>query len=171
PARCCSTILNREEWPPFGTDEPTRRDLLVLLPVDATQRVTDLHLQVIGEDGLEITAPAEKPAPPSDALETRTYANDSGPAAADGHHVVTGWIARVPITLIPTKPWDIGGDRYPLQVTATYQVAGETQPRTFSARAAIEAQVASGIYEMGFASLILPFACFGAAFKRWRHTR
>jgi ABC-type oligopeptide transport system ATPase subunit len=24
PARCCSTILNRDEWPPLGTDEPTR---------------------------------------------------------------------------------------------------------------------------------------------------
>ena len=24
PARCCGTILNRDEWPPFGTDEPTR---------------------------------------------------------------------------------------------------------------------------------------------------
>jgi len=36
PGRCCSTILNRDEWPPFGTDEPTQRDLLVLLPVDTT---------------------------------------------------------------------------------------------------------------------------------------
>ena len=169
PARCCSTILNRDEWPPFGTDEPTRRDLLVLLPVDATQRVTDLRLQVTGESGLEVSVPPDKLSPAPEALETRTYANDSGPAAADGHHIVSGWVARVPVTLIPTKPWDIGGDRYPLRVTATYQVAGEN--RTFSARAAVDAQVASAIYEMGAASLIFPIVCFGAAFRRWRLTQ
>jgi hypothetical protein len=43
--------------------------------------------------------------------------------------------------------------------------------RTFSARAAIDAQVSKAIYEMGVASLILPLVCFGAAFKRWRRTR
>jgi hypothetical protein len=171
PARCCSTILNRDEWPPLGTDESTRRDLLVLLPVDATLRVTDLHIQVMGEDGLEVTASPEGLAPAPEALETRTYPNDLGPAAADGHHVVTGWVARVPVTLTPTKPWDVGGVRYPLRVTATYQVAGESQMRTFSARAAIDAQVASAIYEMGIASAILPLVCFGAAFRRWRLTR
>ena len=169
PARCCSTILNRDEWPPFGTDEPTRRDLLVLLPVDATQRVTDLRLQVTGESGLEVSVPPDKLSPAPEALETRTYANDSGPAAADGHHIVSGWVARVPVTLIPTKPWDIGGDRYPLRVTATYQVAGEN--RTFSARAAVDAQVASAIYEMGAASLIFPIVCFGVAFRRFRLTQ
>lgn len=171
PARCCSTILNRDEWPPFGTDETTRRDLLVLLPVDATQRVSDLHIQVAGENGLEVSADANKLSPAPEALETHTYPSDSGPAAADGHHVVTGWVARVPVALKPTKPWDIGGVRYPLKVTATYQVAGESTPRTFSARAAVDAQVQSGIYEMGVASLILPLVCFGAAFKRWRLTR
>jgi hypothetical protein len=171
PARCCSTILNRDEWPPFGTDEATRRELLVLLPVEATQRVSDVHLQVIGENGLEATASPEAVAPAPEALETHTYANDLGPAAADGHHVVNGWVARIPVTLTPTKPWDIGGVRYPLKVTGTYQVAGESQTRTFSARAAIDAQVARAIYEMGIASLILPLVCFGAAFKRWRRTR
>jgi hypothetical protein len=170
PARCCSTILNREEWPPLGTDEPAQRDLLVLLPVDATQRVTDLHIQVMGENGLEATASPEKLAPAPEALETRTYASDSGPAAADGHHVVTGWVARVPVMLTPTKPWDIGGVRYPLRVTATYRVAGESQMRSFSARAAIDAQVSRAIYEMGIASAILPLVCFGAAFRRWRRT-
>jgi len=169
PARCCSTILNRDEWPPFGTDEATQRDLLVLLPVDTTQRVTDVHIQITGESGLEVTAPADKLAPAPEALETHTYANDSGPAAADGHHVVTGWVARIPITLTPTKPWDIGGVRYPLRVNATYQVAGEN--RTFGARAAVDAQVQSAIYEMGAASLLLPIVCFGAAFRRWRLTR
>ena len=171
PARCCSTILNRDEWPPFGTDEQTRRDLLVLLPVDATQRVTDLHIQVNGENGLEVTADPVKLAPAPETLETRAYANDTGPAAADGHHVVTGWVARVPVTLTPTKPWDIGGVRYPLRVTATYQVAGESAQRTFSSRAAVDAQVSKAIYEMGAASLILPLVCFGAAFRRWRQTR
>jgi hypothetical protein len=171
PARCCSTILNRDEWPPFGTDEPTRRDLLVLLPVDATQRVTDVHLQVVGENGLEATASPNALAPAPEALETHTYANDMGPAAADGHHVVNGWVARIPVTLIPTKPWDIGGVRYPLRVTGTYQVAGESATRTFSSRAAVDAQVSRAIYEMGIASLILPLVCFAAAFKRWRRTR
>jgi hypothetical protein len=169
PARCCSTILNRDEWPPFGTDEPTRRDLLVLLPVDATQHVSDLHIQVTGENGLDVTANPSKLSPSPEALETHTYPGDSGPAAADGHHVATGWIARIPVTLTPTKPWDVGGVRYPLKVTATYQVGSES--RTFSARAAIDAQVQKAIYEMGVASLILPLLCFGAAFKRWRQTR
>jgi hypothetical protein len=171
PARCCSTILNRDEWPPLGTDEPTRRDLLLLLPLDATQRITDLHIQVVGENGLEATARPEALAPASEALETHTYANDLGPAAADGHHVVTGWVARVPVTLTPTKPWDVGGVRYPLRVAATYHVAGESGIRTFSSRAAIDAQVASAIYEMGIVSAVLPVVCFGAAFRRWRRTR
>lgn len=171
PARCCSTILNRDEWPPFGTDEATRRDLLILLPLEATQRVADVHFQVVGENGLEATASPNALAPAPEALETHTYANDVGPAAADGHHVVNGWVARIPVTLTPTKPWDIGGVRYPLKVTGTYQVAGEGQPRTFSTRAAIDAQVSRAIYEMGVASLILPLVCFGAAFKRWRQTR
>jgi hypothetical protein len=169
PARCCSTILNRDEWPPFGTDEATRRDLLVLLPVDATQRVTNLNIQLNGENGLEVVPATDKLALLPEALETHTYPGDSGPAAADGHHVVTGWVARVPVTLTPTKPWDVGGVRYPLRVTATYQVEGES--RTFSARAAIDAQVAKAIYEMGVASLLLPLVCFGAAFKRWRQTQ
>ena len=170
-ARCCSTILNRDDGLRFGTDEPSRRDLLLLLPVDATNRVTDLHIQVAGESGLIVAADPAALAPASDALETRTYLPDLGPAAADGHHVVNGWVARVPVTLTPTKPWDIGGDRYPLRVTATYSMSGESQPRTFSARAAVDAQVASAIYEMGIASAILPLICFGAAFTRWRRTR
>ncbi len=144
PTRCCSTILNRDEWP-MGTDERTPRDLLLLLPVETTNRVTDLRTRVTGEAGLHVTADAAELVQAEPNLETRTYANDSGPAAADGHHVVTGWIVRIPVTLNPTKPWDIGGDRYPLAVTATYQVAGESQPRTFSARAAVDAEVASAI--------------------------
>ena len=143
----------------------------MLLPLDTTQHVTDVHLQLTGENGLEATAPPDALAPAPEALETHTYTNESGPPAADGHHVVTGWVARIPVTLTPTKPWDIGGVRYPLRVTGTYQVAGESGMRTFSARAAIDAQVSNAIYEMGIASLILPLMCFGAAFKRWRRTR
>jgi hypothetical protein len=56
-------------------------------------------------------------------------------------------------------------------VKATYRVAGETQPRAFSSRAAIDAQVGRGIYDMGIASSLLPLFCFGAAIRRWRSTR
>jgi hypothetical protein len=169
-ARCCSTILNRDETP-LGTDEPSRRDLLVLLPVETTQSVTDLHFQITGENGLEAAAAPDALSPAPEALDTRTYVNELGPPAADGHHVVKGWVARLPVTLTPTKPWDIGGDRYPLRVTATYRMAGDGQMRTFSARAAIDAQVSSAIYEMGAASAMLPLVCLGAAFTRWRRTR
>ena len=171
PSRCCSTILNRDEWPPLGTDESTGRDLLLLLPVDTGRRITDLRIKIVGEAGLEVTADPDALVHADQRLETRSYANDTGPAAADGHHVVTGWVARVPVALNPTKPWDIGGDRYPLTVTATYQIAGDPQTRTFSARAAVDAQVSSAIYEMGLASIALPLFCLGAAFARWRRTR
>lgn len=164
PARCCSLLLNREDAP-LGTDESTQRDMLLLLPVDAAQTVSDLQVQIAGEDGLEVTNDAPR------QLEPHTYAHDAGPAAADGHHVINGWIARVPVTLMPTKPWDIGGDRYPLNVTATYRVAPDTETRKFSARGAIEAEVSSAIYEMGAAASVLPLLCFGAAFTRWRRTR
>jgi ABC-type transport system involved in multi-copper enzyme maturation permease subunit len=169
-ARCCSTILNRDDWP-LGTDDPARRDLLVLLPVETTQPVADLHFQIMGENGLEANVSPDALSPAPEALETRAYLNDLGPAAADGHHVVKGWVARLPVTFNPTKPWDIGGDRYPLRVTATYRVAGDDKMRTFSARAAIDAQVSRAIYEMGIASAMLPLICLGAAFKRWRRTR
>ena len=170
PLRCCSTILNRDEWP-LGTDKRSERDLLLLLPVETDKPVKNLHTKVAGEDGLEVTAAADVLDQAVPHLETHTYANDSGPAAADGHHLTTGWIARIPIALNPTKPWDIGGDRYPLAVTATYEVAGDSQPHTFNARAAIDAQVSSAIYEMGLAASILPLFCIVAAFVRWRQTR
>ncbi len=172
PIRCCSTILNRENLMAMGTDENTRRDLLLLLPVDASQLVTDLQIQLSGENGLQVTAidvTALHSATPS--LETRSYSNDSGPADPGGQHIATGWVARVPVVLNPTKPWDIGGNRFPLTVKASYRVAGENLPRTFSARAAIDAQVASGIYEMGAAASLLPLCCLGAAITRWRRTR
>ena len=84
---------------------------------------------------------------------------------------MNGLIARIPITLDPTKPWDIGGDRYPLSITASYDVAGEDKPRAFGARGAIDAEVASAIYQMAMAALLLPMICFGAALVRWRQTR
>jgi ABC-type transport system involved in multi-copper enzyme maturation permease subunit len=164
PARCCSSLLNREDEP-LGTDERARRDMLLLLPVDTSQNVGNLQVQIAGEDGLEITTDLPHP------LEPHTYASNAGPAAADGHHVVDGWIARVPVTLMPGKPWDIGGNRYPLNVTATYRIGPEPETRKFSARAAVEAEVSSAIYEMGAASSVLPLICLGAAFIRWRRTR
>lgn len=170
PVHCCSTILNRDAWP-LGTDERTRQDLLLLLPVDATERITDLSIQIAGENGLRATADSSALAGAAEHLETRTYANDLGPAASDGHHVVTGWVARVPVTLEPTRPWDIGGDRYPIHLTATYHVAGDERVRALSARGAIDAQVSSAIYEMGAASAVLPLVCFLAALVRWRRTR
>jgi hypothetical protein len=164
PARCCSALLNREVEP-LGTDERTQRDMLVLLPVETTQSVTDLRIQIVGEDGLEITSD------PRPTLEPHAYANNTGPSAADGRHIVNGWIARVPVTLMPGKPWDIGGNRYPLNVTATYRVAPDSETRTLTGRAAIEAEVSIAIYEMGAASSVLPLFCFAAAFARWRRTR
>jgi hypothetical protein len=137
----------------------------LLLPVDATQSVTDLQVEIAGEDGLAITTEPVRP------LETHTYAANAGPAASDGHHILNGWVARVPVTLVPAKPWDIGGNRYPLNVTATYRVAQEAETHKFGARGAIEAEVSSAIYEMGAVSSILPLLCFGAAFARWRRTR
>ncbi len=163
PEHCCSALLNREDAP-LGTDERTQRDILLLLPVDATQTVTDLRVLIDGEDGLEITAD------PPRQLEAHTYVNNAGPAA-EGRHIVNGWIARVPVTLMPTKPWDIGGNRYPLNVTATYRIAPGAEIQKFTARGAIEAEVSSAIYEMGAASSVLPLLCLGAAFARWRRTR
>jgi hypothetical protein len=67
PARCCSTLLNRDEWPSLGTDESSRRDLLVLLPVDTSQRITEVQLQVAGENGLDVTASPDALAPAPEA--------------------------------------------------------------------------------------------------------
>jgi ABC-type transport system involved in multi-copper enzyme maturation permease subunit len=170
PRRCCSTILNRETAP-LGTDERTRQDLLVFLPVESTEQVTDLRIQIAGEDGLDVTADPGALAQVAPHLETRAYTHDFAPAADDGHRVSTGWVARVPVTLDPNRPWDIGGNRYPLTVTATYRVEGHPQPLTLHARGAVDAQVSRAIYEMGGVSIILPLVCLGAAFRRWRRTR
>lgn len=164
PVRCCSPLLNRETAT-LGTDEPNLEEILLLLPVEASQSVTGLRVEIVGENGLQLTTGSPH------QLEPHTYANDAGPVGVDGRHILNGWIARVPATMIPAKPWDIGGNRYALNITATYQVASDAQPRTFSARGAVEAEVSSAIYEMGAASSVLPLICFGAAFIRWRRTR
>jgi ABC-type transport system involved in multi-copper enzyme maturation permease subunit len=172
PVLCCSTILNRDEIMAMGTDENTRRDLLLLLPIAASEHVTDLRIELLGENGLQVTTTDTTGLDRgAEHLETRTYQNDSGPADANGRRIVTGWVARVPVTLNPTRPWDIGGDRYPITVKASYHVAGDVQAHAFSSRGAIDAQVASGIYEMGIASILLPLLCVGAALRRWRRTR
>lgn len=164
PVRCCSPLLNRETAA-LGTDEPNLEEILLLLPVEASQSVTGLRVEIVGENGLQLTTGSPH------QLEPHTYANDAGPVGVDGRHILNGWIARVPATMIPAKPWDIGGNRYALNITATYLVASDAQPRTFSARGAVEAEVSSAIYEMGAASSVLPLICFGAAFIRWRRTR
>lgn len=170
PSRCCGTILNRDATP-IGTDEDTRQDLLILLPVDSSRVVSDFKVRIEGKSGLDAIPDQAAIASATRHLEAHTYDNDLGPAAPDGHHVKNGWIVRLPLALHPSKPWDIGGNRYPLNVTATYTVEGESQPRTLTARAAVNAQVSSGIYEMAAAGAVLPLCCFAAAFVRWRRTR
>ena len=170
PERCCSTILNRDEWPSLSTNHVTHRDLLVLLPVDARESIVDLHIEVVGADGLEASTD-----PGSvnllAGLETRTYAADTGPVGTDGKRIGSGWVARVPVALDPTHPWDTGGMRYPLDVTATYRLSRETVARVFRARAAVEAQISEAGYQMGAASMMFPAICFVISFVRWRRTR
>ena len=167
PTRCCSAVLNRETAA-FGTDEPNRGDLLLFLPVATSEAVTDLEVHLTGEAGLAATVESGASA---SRLEARHYENETGPVTADGHHATSGWVARLPVTFTPTAPWDIGGDRYPLSVAATYRVGAAGTPRMFNARAAVDAQVARGIYEMGAASSVLPLICLLAAIGRWRRTR
>lgn len=171
PARCCDMLLNRDAWPTFSTSEATKQDLLILLPVDTAQPITDLDVQAAGESGLQVALDRDAVNQAAKHLEKRTYASDSGPVAADGHHIANGWMARVPISLTPTNPWDIGGNRYPLNVTTKYRVAGDAELRTLSSPAAIEAQVPNALPQMAVAALILPGLCFLAAFRRWRRTR
>lgn len=164
PARCCSPILNRDAAS-LGTNEETRRDMLVLLPAEVTEPIADPQVRLAGENGLELTAGTPQ------LLEKHVYSDDTGPLADDGHHIHSGWILRIPVMLMPTNPWDVGGNRYPLSVSVNYQIPPDTRTRSFTARAAVEAEIPSGIYEMGAASSIFPLACLGAALLRWRHTR
>jgi hypothetical protein len=170
PRRCCSQMLTWQSGP-LSTDRQTRQDLLLFLPVDASAHISNLHVKIAGDDGLEITGDANALDQAAPKLEARHYPNDSGPTAADGHHVVDGWVARVTITLNPTKPWDIGGDRYPLTIAASYQVAGEDHARTMTLHGAVEAQVTGSTLQMGLAGGFFPLLCLGAGFARWRRTR
>lgn len=171
PGRCCGPILNRDTWPPLATGTASVRDLFVLLPVESSQAVSDLRIDVTGEGGLTVAVDPNAARDATGRLETRAYGTELGPTAPDGHRISTGWVARVPVTLTPTNPWDIGGMRYPLAVSATYQVAGEDRPRTLKARAAVEAHVARAVSEMGAVAIVMPLMCLGAAFARWRRTR
>src|SRR5262249_6526951 len=170
PARCCNTILNRDTAP-LGIDESTHRDLFVLLPVDSRQPLSDLRIDVSGDAGLRVFVDSTAMAQASERLETRLYPGESGPTATDGHRIDTGWVVRLPVSLMPTQPWDIGGVRYPLDVKVTYRADGSAQPQTLTSRAAVEAEISSAVYEMSGASAILPAICFCAAFVRWRRTR
>ena len=168
PARCCSAVLNREDAP-LATDTRTDRDLLIVLPIETTSRIRDPQVHVTGEGGLELALRADEHT--ETRLEPHEYAADAGPLTADGRRLSSAWTLRVPVTLNPTHPWDIGGDRYPLTVSVTYRVDDEQMPRTATVHAAIDAQVAGAVYEMAAASSMLPLACLVAAVVRWRHTR
>lgn len=169
PQRCCRPVLTRD-FEALGTDERSTRDLLLLFPVDTSERITGLTVQVTGQDGLAVDLDDSTLARAEQNPEAHPYPDDSGPTASDGHHVADGWVARIPIVLEPSKPWDIGGNRYPLSVRASYRVDGNPEPRTLTARAAVEAQIPNAIYEMGAASLVFPLLCFGIAIRRWRYT-
>jgi ABC-type transport system involved in multi-copper enzyme maturation permease subunit len=171
PGRCCSTILNRDEWPSLSTDTVTARDLFVLLPVDVRDRVEDLHVDVAGADGLEVVVDPTAVATAVQHLEVRRYGPQGGPVGRDGSRIASGWVARIPVGLDPTHPWDTGGMRYPIDVTATYRVAGDDTPRVLEARGAIAAQIGEAGPEMGLASVVLPALCLAGAFVRWRRTR
>ena len=169
-SRCCGTILNRDTWP-ISTDTRTNFILQILLPVESSKEVSNVHVRVTGEAGLQVIADETALARAGEHLKTRSYPPEMGPTMTDGRHVSTGWVVPVPITLDPTAPWDIGGDRYPITATTTYHVAGESADRSLTARGAIEAEVGNAIYEMGAASAILPLFCFIAGFVRWGQTR
>jgi len=166
--RCCGSIFNWDD--PLKTDRQNRRDLLLMLAVESTETVTNLHVRIVVDDGLELTTEPGALDQAAPKLEKHHHPGDSGPTAADGHHVVDGWLARIPITLNPTKPWDVGGDRYPMSIAATYQV-GASNARPLLNRGAVEAQVPGILPQLMLAGSILPLICLGAGFARWRRTR
>ena len=171
PTRCCDTLLNRDKWPAFPTGEVTHQDLLVLLPIETRQSLRDLSILVVGQNGLQAVADPASLAQLVHHLEAGTYTSDTGPVNADGQHIRAGWVARVPISLTPTEPWDVGGVRYPLDVTVTYRLTGDDQPRSLSMRAAMEAQIPGALVQMSAVAAVLPLLCLIAAFIRWRRTR
>jgi ABC-type transport system involved in multi-copper enzyme maturation permease subunit len=170
PRRCCSTMLNWDRTA-LSADRSHAADLLFLLPVDSAKTVSNFHAILTGDDGLEVNADASALNQSSPPPEAHAYPNDSGPQMADGSHLASGWIVRVPIALNPHHPWDIGEDRYPLALAATYNVSGDPRPHTFEEHAAVDAQIGGAMAQMALAAGILPLFCFGAAFARWRRTR
>ncbi|WP_158554742.1 ABC transporter permease [Methylovirgula sp. 4M-Z18] len=171
PTTCCDTLLNRDIWPSLPTDRVTSQDLLLFLPVDSKQHLTQLDVHVTGQNGLDVQVVPVASADILYHLETRTYPPGIGPADADGHHVETGWVARLPVQLTPKSPWDIGGVRYPIDVSATYAVEGNSQATTLNARAAVEAHVPNALAEMAVAGAVFPLLCLFAILTRWRRTR
>jgi hypothetical protein len=88
----------------------------------------------------------------------------------DAHKLTSGSVVRIPVTLDPRHAWDLGNNRFPLNIASTFKVAGDTQPHAFEEHAAVYAQVGA-MGQMALAALLLPLCCFGAAFARWRRTR
>ena len=137
-----------------GTDEPTRPGISSSscrwTPRD---RSTDLHVEIAGQNGLEVDRGSAAAAGDGrQHLEVRRHDRTGvrpRPTATASRRA--GWRAS-PSRWIPTHPWDIGGDRYPLERHGDVsRRRRRQQPRTFSARGAVDAQVASAIYEMGAA--------------------
>lgn len=170
PRRCCSPLLNWDRAA-LSADHSHSADLLFLLPVDPAKNVANFRASVTGGDGLDVTAAPAALNQAAPALESHPYPNDSGPQLPDGSRLASGWIVRVPIILNPHHPWDIGDNRYPLSIAATYNLAGDSQPHFFQEGAFVNAQVGGAMAQMALASLLLPLCCFGAAFARWRRTR
>jgi hypothetical protein len=172
PTHCCDTLLNRDQWPTFPADTATAQDLLIFLPIDTKSTVTGLEIQLTGQSGLQVAADPAAVAQAAHHLESYAYPPERGPAGSDGQRIASGWLARIPITFTPTHSWDLGGVRYPLDVSVTYRTQGDDgQPRVVTMRGAIEAHIASAIYEMSAAGAVLPVLCLFAAFLRWRRTR
>lgn len=170
PNNCCERLLNRRMNPlPTGTQ--SQDDLLVLLPADASRPITALRIQVEGAGGLLAVPDPGAASAPLQHLEAHDYASDSGPLAPDGTHIQRGWILRMPLALTPQNPWDLGGNRYPLNVTATYLVQGNAQPSNFTVHGAVEAQVPGALTQTVVVGSVAPLICLAAAFTRWKRTR
>lgn len=165
---CCRPILN---WDSRGltVGRRNRMDLLLFLPVDPAQAVTDLHVALSG-DGLEITGEPAALNQPTPQRAPYTYLNDSNPRIPEAPKSTAGSMVRIPLTIEPRHAWDLGNNRYPFNIVATYKVAGDPRPPTFTEHAAVFAHVAAAA-QMALAAGILPLFCFGMAFARWRRTR
>lgn len=169
PANCCERLLNRR-LDPLPTGMSSHLDLLLLLPTDAAHPLTSLAFHVEGAGGLVAVADPNAAAAPLQQVEAHDYAADAGPLAAGGNHVQRGWVLRIPVTLTPEHPWDLGGNRYPLNVTTTYQAEGAA-PGNFTVHGAVEAQVPGALTQTAVVGAVAPAACLVAAVTRWKRTR